>query len=211
MADSYDTVGAEDFSDATPGGSDNYDLEFTLPFVRAEIEHNGTTDSIFVWAGDKRIAAEVNTTGSITEAGTTLVVADEVFNDLHVGLAITVVDAGDGEDLETTIDSVTSATEVELVDAALTTVEDSDVHVDSYTFAPTSSDDGVVEVLPGESVQVTLGTQVTLVVATDDNDFQFETADPDETVDAGVDERQISGAVLTLVCDGTEDFTVRGC
>lgn len=72
----------------------------------------------------------ISNTGGITSADKTLTATGGAFTSADVGRMVIVEGAGaGGEDLVTTIDTVTSATEVELVDAAGTTVTTSDVQV----------------------------------------------------------------------------------
>lgn len=80
-----------------------------------------------------------NTDGAITASDNTFTSAGgpggNEFTESYVGKTITVSGAGaDGADLETTIASFTSATEVELTDAAATTVSDASWSVENPAF-----------------------------------------------------------------------------
>lgn len=81
-----------------------------------------------------------NTDGAISSGGTTFVSAGGPgsgdFTNSYVGKAITIAGAGaSGADLTTTVAGVTSATEIELTDAAATTVSDATYTVENPAFA----------------------------------------------------------------------------
>jgi len=74
--------------------------------------------------------------GAIAESDATFTSAGASFSSDYVGKAISVVGAGDsGGDLTTSVASVTSETEVELTDAALTTVSGASYTVDNPAFS----------------------------------------------------------------------------
>lgn len=83
--------------------------------------------------GDGVIHAGFNIYGddcSISAASTTLTCASTILTPKYIGLTIIVYGAGTaGADLETTIDSYTSTTSVELTDAASTTTSSGDVKI----------------------------------------------------------------------------------
>ena len=91
------------------------DLSFSLESYDVSTE----VETLLAGAADPRSVSDAG----ITAAGTTLTSATAAFTAADVGAQVVIGGAGTaGADFVTTIDSVTSATEVEVTDAAVTTV-----------------------------------------------------------------------------------------